>query len=164
MHHPAFLERIMCAMPGIISACAGRTAADVPRVSAAPTAGCGRFGGPLAAARRSVDPVSRTRRTAPAAPPGTEWVRAWTQLAEIAWSAPLVIGHRTARMMLGGWPPTARDRREYTRMWQEKVDAFGQAYLAAWASPARSTPRAFGRAVRPVHRRVVSNRRRLARY
>ena len=46
------------------------------------------------------------------------------QICEIAGTAPLVIGYRTARMLTGGWPPSARDRQEYTRMWQEKVEAF----------------------------------------
>ncbi len=86
--------------------------------------------------------------------PGTAWLRPWLQLVEISWSAPVVIGYRTARMLTGGWPPSARDRREYSRMVQEKVDAFGQAAVAAMSSPAG--------ALTPVHRRVVANRRRLS--
>jgi len=41
------------------------------------------------------------------------------QLVEISWSVPVVISYRTARMVTGGWPPSARDRRELTRMVQE---------------------------------------------
>jgi hypothetical protein len=85
-----------------------------------------------------------------------QWARAWTQLAEIAWSAPVVIGYRTATLLAGGWPPSAKDRREYTRMWQEKFDAFGRAYFAALTNNPSGV-------VRPVHRKVVANRRRLSR-
>lgn len=85
------------------------------------------------------------------------------QLVEIAWSAPLVIGYRTARMVTGGWPPSARDRREYTRMVQEKTEAFGQAAFAAVTTPPRDTATALGNVLAPVHRRVVANRRRLSR-
>ena len=34
--------------------------------------------------------------------------RPWMQMCEIAATAPLVIGYRTARMLTGGWPPSAR--------------------------------------------------------
>jgi hypothetical protein len=37
------------------------------------------------------------------------------QLVEITWSAPVVIGYRTAQMMTSEWLPSARDRREYMR-------------------------------------------------
>ena len=53
-------------------------------------------------------------------PSASDWIAPWMQMYEIAATAPLVIGYRTARMLTGGWPPSARDRREYTRMWQEK--------------------------------------------
>lgn len=93
--------------------------------------------------------------------PGAGWVRPWLQLVEIAWSAPLVIGYRTARMVTGGWPPNARDRREYTRMVQEKAE--GQAAYAAVTTPPKDTAKAVGNILSPVHRRVVANRRRLSR-
>ena len=83
------------------------------------------------------------------------------QVCEIACTTPLVIGYRTARMLTGGWPPSARDRREYTRMWQEKVEAFAQAATAAVTAP--PGPVAAGRALTPVRRRVRSNARRLSR-
>ncbi len=65
-------------------------------------------------------------------------------------------------MLVGGWPPSASDRREYGRMWREKVDAFGRAYLAAITTPPKDTARLVGKVVSPVHRRVVANRRRLS--
>ena len=72
-----------------------------------------------------------------------------------------VIGYRTARTLTGGWPPSARDRREYRRMWQEKVEAFTQAAVAAATSA--PGPVAAGRALAPVRRRVRGNARRLSR-
>jgi len=107
--------------------------------------------------------MTTRRRTTAASLPGADWVRPWLQLVEIAWSAPVVIGYRTARMVAGGWPPSARDRREYGRMVQEKVEAFGQAAVAAVTTPPKDTARVIGNAVAPVHRRVVANRRRLTR-
>jgi len=91
----------------------------------------------------------------------TDWITPWMQACEIACTAPLVIGYRTTRMLTGGWPPSARDRREYTRMWQEKVEAFTQAAIAA--ATATPGPVAVGRALNPVRRRVRSNARRLSR-
>ncbi len=91
------------------------------------------------------------------------WVRPWLQLVEIAWSAPVVIGYRTARIVTGGWPPSARDRREYTRMVQEKVEGFTQAAYAAVTTPPKDTARVVGNVLSPIHRRVVANRRRLSR-
>lgn len=64
---------------------------------------------------------------------------------------------------MGGWPPSARDRREYTRMVQEKAEAFGQTAVAAMTTPPKDTAKAVGSALAPVHRRVVANRRRLSR-
>ena len=50
------------------------------------------------------------------------------QLQQIAWAAPQVIVQRTLRMAMAGASPSARDRQEFTRMWTEKPDAFGQAW------------------------------------
>ena len=94
--------------------------------------------------------------------PGPGWVKPWLLVAEIAWSAPVVIAHRTFRMASGGWPPSARDRREYTRMVQEKVEALFQAATAAVTTPPKDTAKAVGNVLGPVHRRVVANRRRLS--
>ena len=95
--------------------------------------------------------------------PGAQWVRPWVQLVEIAWSAPVVIAYRTARLATGGWPPSARDRREYTRMVQEKAQAAGQAAVAAVTTPPKDTAKVVGNILAPVHQRVVANRRRLSR-
>jgi len=95
------------------------------------------------------------------APSATDWIAPWMQMCEIAATAPLVIGYRTARMLSGGWPPSARDRREYTRMWQEKVEAFTQAATAAATAP--PGPVTAGRVLTPVRRQVRGNARRLSR-
>ena len=94
-------------------------------------------------------------------PSASDWITPRKQMCEIAWTAPLVIGYRPARMLTGGWPPSARDRREYTRMWQEKVEAFTQAAMTA--ATAQPGPVAAGRALTPVRRRVRGNARRLSR-
>jgi hypothetical protein len=107
--------------------------------------------------------MTTKKRTVVGSWPGTGWVRPWMQLVEIAWSAPVVIGYRTARMVAGGWPPSALDRREYTRMVQEKAEALGQAAVAAATTPPKDTAKAVGNILAPVHRRVVANRRRLSR-
>lgn len=110
---------------------------------------------------RSVGTMT-AKRTVGRSLPGAKWVRPWLQLVEIAWSAPIVITYRTARLVTGGWPPSARDRREYTRMVREKAEAFGEAAMAA-ATPAKDTATALGDVLAPVHRRVRANRRRLSR-
>ena len=57
-------------------------------------------------------------------------VHAW----ELAVAAPEVIAHRTARMAAAGRVPSARDRKEFTRMGQEKVEALAES-LSAMAPP-----------------------------
>ena len=96
--------------------------------------------------------------------PGAGWVRPWMQLVEITVSAPIVVGYRTTRLVMGGWPPPARERRELVRMVQEKADAFGRAAMAAVTTPPKDTARVVGNIVAPVHRSVVGNRRRMARF
>lgn len=49
---------------------------------------------------------------------------------EIGIAAPQVIAHRTARMAAAGHTPNARDQRELSRMGQEKLDVFGQSWMA----------------------------------
>ena len=102
-------------------------------------------------------------RSAVGSSPEAGWLRPWMQLVEIAWSAPLVIGYRTARLATGGWPPSARDRREYTRMMQEKAAAFGEVAVAAARTGPTISARAFSSVLAPAHRRVVANCRRLSR-
>jgi hypothetical protein len=94
--------------------------------------------------------------------PGVRWVKPWLQLTEIAVSVPVVVGYRTARMLAGGWPPPARERRELVRMVREKAEVFGQAAVAAVTTPPKDAAAAVGGVVGPVHRRVVGNRRRLS--
>jgi hypothetical protein len=107
--------------------------------------------------------MTTKKRSVGASLPGAGWVRPWMQLVELSWSVPVVIGYRTARLVAGGWPPSARDRRELTRMVQEKAQAFGQIAVTAVTTPPKDTAQAVGSIIAPVHRTVVSNRRRLMR-
>ncbi|WP_433781278.1 hypothetical protein ACQPX6_16295 [Actinomycetospora sp. CA-101289] len=107
--------------------------------------------------------MTTKKSTAGTSVPGAGWVRPWMQLVELSWSVPVVIGYRTARIVAGGWPPSARDRRELTRMVQEKVETLGKVAVAAVTTPPKDTARAVGNVVAPVHRTVVANRRRLLR-
>jgi hypothetical protein len=116
----------------------------------------------------------------------------WMKMWQLATVAPMVIGYRLTGLALAGAKPTARNRREVTRMGQEKVDAWHEAVQAtgarlmeanlamgtlllrqAWgAVPA---PAAFADSINrlssdlladtlaPYHRRVVANNRRLSR-
>jgi hypothetical protein len=54
------------------------------------------------------------------------------QSVELAWAAPQVVMHRLARMASAGGSPSARDRREFSRMGSEKVLAFYQSGAAFW--------------------------------
>lgn len=58
------------------------------------------------------------------------------QHAELAWAAPQVIAHRTARMLAAGATPDARDAAEFTRMFTEKTAAFSQGWIASCAAMA----------------------------
>lgn len=94
-------------------------------------------------------------------PSAADWIRPWVQLTEIAITAPWVIGYRTVALLSGGVPPSAATRREYTRMWTEKTDAFTRAaFVAVTTVPG---PHATGRMLTPVRNRVRGNARRLAR-
>ena len=73
-------------------------------------------------------------------------------MAGIAWAAPQVVGYRIVRMAAG-------DRREMRLMVREKVEAVAEV-AAVVASP---RGRSVGAVLAPVHRRVMANRRRLAR-
>ena len=106
--------------------------------------------------------MPRTRTHPYAALLGLDW-RAWFQAWEVAMATPEIIAHRTARMMLGGWPPSTRDQAEYTRMIQEKGEAFVESWIAATLAWQRGGVTAVQQSLEPVHRRVTANRRRLAR-
>ncbi|WP_224391357.1 hypothetical protein [Pseudonocardia sp. ICBG1293] len=85
--------------------------------------------------------------------------RAVRSLAEIAVFAPVVIARRTARMLTSGFPPPAREVREYHRMWTEKVDGFSRAAVVlATSTPGPATVE---RALEPIRTRVRANARRL---
>lgn len=86
---------------------------------------------------------------------------AWLRLAEIAVWAPVVIGHRTARMLTGGWPPSARDRREYTRMCTEKASELVRA--AGTVVSSTPGPATMVQVLTPVRNTVRGNARRLSR-
>jgi hypothetical protein len=112
------------------------------------------------------------------------------QMMELAVAVPQVMAHRLTRMALAGPTPSARDRREFKLMGDEKAAAFQQSLLAmvmqtaqvqqrmaldmmgAWLWPFRpmkplaSSWMRDGQAVlnkglAPVHRRAVANARRL---
>ena len=123
-------------------------------------------------------------------PPLAAW-GSWMKMWQLATLAPLVIGYRVATMALAGSKPSARDRREFTRMGQEKLDAWSEAVQAtglrlveantalvglvlrqAWtggpapAALANSFTRLgsglLADTLNPYHRRVVANTRRLS--
>jgi len=116
------------------------------------------------------------------------------QSMELAVAVPQVVAHRVTRMALAGPHPSARDRREFHRMVNEKQVAFAHAWSdmamqafranrALATSMLRSffTPFSTGtpsispavqvqnaavdvlsRGLAPIHRKAVSNARRLA--
>jgi hypothetical protein len=123
--------------------------------------------------------------------PGLGDVAPWLPVAMNLWemsiAAPQVIALRSARMLDAGPFPSARDQREFARMFQEKAEAYAESMTAmslelfamnpvfsAWAAPfAAWGPRAPRRrkglhrlvatGVAPIHRRVKANAARLRR-
>lgn len=69
--------------------------------------------------RRSTTPVS----LAPA-------MRMGQQMMEMAVAVPQVVAHRVTRMALAGPTPSTRDRREFSRMGAEKLDAFQESWMS----------------------------------
>lgn len=61
-------------------------------------------------------------------------VPAWWQTAFKMWelgvAVPQVMAHRTARIAAAGHMPNERDRKEFARMGQEKVQAFAESWSA----------------------------------
>jgi hypothetical protein len=108
-------------------------------------------------------------------------VRLARQTSELVLAVPQVVAHRLTRMALSGPVPSARDRREFHTMGQEKVQAFWQSWFAmGWAMtqamqkswiaalqgarvPLIDTQRILSQGLAPVHRRATGNARRLAR-
>jgi hypothetical protein len=95
----------------------------------------------------------------------------WWQLGLRTWEMLLasshVIGVRTARMAQAGTSPNARDRREFTRMGTEKVQAAQRSALAMatqmqgamWGSWLKTLQAGLA----PIHSAATANSRRLAR-
>lgn len=69
--------------------------------------------------------------------PSTNPFLAWTRLAlktsEMMMASAQVISHRTGRLAMAGANPNARDRQEFTRMGQEKIDAVAESAQAVAA-------------------------------
>jgi hypothetical protein len=103
------------------------------------------------------------------------------QSAELAIAVPQVVAHRLARMALAGPAPSARDRREFRNMGQEKLHAFWQSWFAMGWAMVQATQQAWiaalqgarvpmidahallSKGMAPVHRRATANAKRLAR-
>jgi len=91
-------------------------------------------------------------------------------LWEIGVAAPQVIAHRLQRMALAGPLPGARDQREFTRMGQEKAEALAESLMAmglamgacVLAQDVRPWFATMAEGMKPVHRRVTANARRLS--
>lgn len=123
------------------------------------------------------------------APALAAWWRNAATLWEISIAAPQVIAHRMTRMAQAGHAPAASDRREFLLMGQEKAEAFGESMLAmalrlgqaqaamaasmftqtlrqaqhlSWPQPwLQAMPGLVASGLKPVHRRVTANARRL---
>jgi hypothetical protein len=104
------------------------------------------------------------------------------KLAEVGVAVPQVVAHRVARMALAGPVLSARDTREFSNMVLEKQLAFAQSFLGmagemarlnqqlalAWftgrrPSIANCVNGILAKGLSPVHRKAVSNAKRLAR-
>lgn len=109
------------------------------------------------------------------------------QTLGLSLAAPLVIAHRVGRMARAGAPPSARDRKEFSLMGAEKVAAFYESWAAMGLAAVRAqqslaasmlrswstlpsttalthqTLRVLNQGIAPVHRRAVSNAKRLGR-
>ena len=68
----------------------------------------------------------------------TRSTKTLTRSIELALAAPAVIALRTARMAAAGAAPTAADRREMSRMVDEKVGAFTKSWFAMAARQQRA--------------------------
>ena len=76
----------------------------------------------------------------------------WTDLAlktgEMMLASAQVIGHRTGRMAAAGPKPSARDRREFTLMGEEKIKAAAESAQAMTAQMMRMNPQLGARALK----------------
>jgi hypothetical protein len=64
--------------------------------------------------------------------PMQSWWKLAQSLGDIAWHAPQVVQHRTARLLAAPGLKRARDRREAQRMVAEKFEALFETQLALW--------------------------------
>jgi len=117
-------------------------------------------------------------RRKPPAPPAALPFMLWTDLAlrtgEMLAASAQVIGHRTGRMATAGPSPSARDRKEFTRMGLEKVEAANESALAMSRQLATAQMQAGFRfwndmlrlssaGLKPIHSRATANAKRLGR-
>ena len=105
-----------------------------------------------------------------------------TKLAQLGVAVPQVMAHRLTRMAMAGPVLSARDRKEFTGMVMEKQLAFSQSWVAmtfemfrlqqVWAvslmtgqmpSFASAADKIAAKGIAPLHRKAVSNAKRLAR-
>lgn len=106
---------------------------------------------------------------------------------EVAFAAPQVVMHRMMRMALAGYNPSARDQKEFQQMGMEKFEAFYESWqammwqtmqanqrlmMSMWFPTMKSVGQTakqlekdtFGilaSGMKPVHKRAVSNAKRL---
>jgi hypothetical protein len=114
--------------------------------------------------------------------PSTKALSHSIKLAQLGVAVPQVMAHRLTRMALAGPTLSARDRKEFTGMVAEKQLAFSQAWTIMMAESMRlqqqfmlswmtgrtpSLAQGFGnvaaKAMAPIHRKAISNSKRLAR-
>lgn len=90
----------------------------------------------------------KRRRTPSFANPFLLWTRVGWKTGEMMLASAQVIRHRTGRMAAAGATPSARDRREFALMGQEKIEAGVESASAMAAQMMRMNPllgsRAFG--------------------
>ena len=98
--------------------------------------------------------------------PWTLWMQWAARSAEMWLAAGQVIGVRTQRMARAGHKPSARDRREFTLMGTEKLEAATKSWMAMFAALAplqTQWARLALAGLAPVHRTATANARRLGR-
>lgn len=84
------------------------------------------------------------------------WNSLFMKTAEMMLASAQVIGHRTARMARAGAAPTARDRREFALMGQEKIEAGAQSAQAMAAQLMTARRPAGARALESAQRSTAA--------
>ncbi|KRB89142.1 polyhydroxyalkanoate granule-associated phasin [Noviherbaspirillum sp. Root189] len=74
--------------------------------------------------------MSSQRLRYPHANPLLVWMQLGFKTSEMLFASSQVIGHRTSRMAMAGPVPNARDRKEFTLMGQEKLEAAAESAQA----------------------------------